>query len=364
MAQETNNPIKVLFIGFVGRSYSRSSTILNYETSHLEKKYFETPANLRKAFIALLKNKSILRECSVIIVMSPCHMLTPLIKFIIRKPVILDAGWALTDGELSRGIKGKRVFNLPLIYVTDLIAFICSNLILVETNLQVERLHKLFHIKKNKLRVSLTGINERDFNNNLKDKAKIEDITQRTSFKNAKLKILFRGKMNRESGIDVIINAARENNPEKFYIFVIGAQDQLKNMPANVAVLKNLSSAELKEVYAISDMCIGQFSTHPRLRYTIPHKAFEAAFFGKPYITALSPGIRDFLSTKDAMFVEHPTSENLIRYIEKLSEFNKRDMLGTNIRNVYNLKASQKIINLNFEKIVTEITTDLSDREK
>jgi glycosyltransferase involved in cell wall biosynthesis len=354
VARERINPITVIFIGFVGRNYSRSSTILNFETSHLTKKYFEIPANISLAFISIVKNRAALRDCSAVVVMSPCHMLTPLIRFIVRKPVILDAGWALTDGELSRGIKGTRLFKLPLIYLTDLIAFTCSKCILVETNLQINRIHNLFGIRKHKLRVSLTGINELDFAINLTPSMKIQDLVQKATFKSSELKILFRGKINRESGFDSIIKAALESGPELFFIFVIGGKDKLENLPVNAVVFQNLSNADLKEIYALSDICIGQFSTHPRLSYTIPHKAFEAAYFGKPYITVQSPGIRDFLSVNDAVFVEKPTSENLIHSIRRLSDSNRRSELGANILKTYGLKSSQHNINQDFEKIVLD----------
>lgn len=355
MLRDHENPISVTFISFVGRNYSRSSTLLNFDSSQISKEYFETFPGIRNASRNLIKNRNKLKRSSVIIVMSPCHILVPLVKLLIGRPVILDAGWALTDGEFSRDMTLSRLLRLPLIYLTDLLAFTFADAILVETSHQVSRIHEAFKVKKSKLYVSLTGLNENEFirkNGTSKIFAELSNIP---SFKKANLKVLFRGKINNESGFETILEAAEENRPGIFYIFVVGNKDVLESVPNNSVMLRDLSSADLKELYLIADICIGQFSSHPRLNYTIPHKAFEAAYFGKPYITADTKGIRELFSHDDVLFIKNPTSNSLTAAIGELGDLNFRTRLGSNIRNNYERSSNQTVINRNFEEIVRQI---------
>jgi glycosyltransferase involved in cell wall biosynthesis len=349
-------PITVYFISFVGRNYSRSSTILNFESSILTKKYFQTSPGFWGSLKNIFKSRQILRQSSIIVVMSPCHILVPIIKFLIRKPVILDAGWALTDGELSRGATGKRLLKMPLVYITDILSFKFADVILVETREQISRIHRLFKVQKSKLRVSLTGLDETEFCFSKEPRPLPEELSRNSNFINANLIILFRGKINRESGIERILEAALKSKPDIFYIFAIGSKDEIRNIPHNAAVLQNLSIETLKNIYQISDVCIGQFSTHPRLKYTIPHKAFESAYFGKPYITSSSPGIKELLCISDAVFIQEPTPDTLVNAIEILRDSKIRASLSSNIQKTYQNTATQLLINRNFEKIVQEIS--------
>lgn len=362
MPEDCKIPASVLFISFVGRNYSRSGTILNSQSIFFRKKYFGTSPGIWNAMRDLVKNRNSLRDCSVVVVMSPCHILVPIAKLIIKKPVILDAGWALIDGEFSRGLNGKRLIRFPLVYLIDFLAFICSDFILVETSRQVSRIHKLFHIKRSKMRVSLTGLNEFNFLSSSRPSSVIETLSTNDLFNHARLKILFRGKINQESGVETIIKAAQESDRDKFYIFAIGSQDTLDNIPLNATVLRDLSMGDLKHLYEIVDVCIGQFSVHPRLNFTIPHKAFEAAFFGKPYITADSKGIHEFLSPDDALFVQEPSSSKLLDAINILNDSSKREKLGFNIRETYLRKSSQFKINKDFEEIVLNTINNHVDK--
>lgn len=362
MPRNHENPISVTFISFVGRNYSRSSTILNFDSSLISREYFESPPGIRNATKNLLKNRDRLRRSSVILVMSPCHILVPLVKLIIGRPVVLDAGWALTDGEFSRGISSARLLKLPLIYLTDLLAFKFSDAILVETSHQISRIHKNFAVKKTKLHISLTGLNENDFIKQTEPSKIIAELSNNHSFKNSKLKVLFRGKINNESGFETILEAVEEKKDDVFYIFVVGSKDVLESVPNNTVVLRDLSVADIKDLYLISDICIGQFSLHPRLNYTIPHKAFEAAYFGKPYVTAETKGISELFSHNDVLFIQDPTSESLSAAIDKLGDVNARTILSINIRDKYLRTSNQKLINKNFEEIVHQIIENQEDK--
>jgi glycosyltransferase involved in cell wall biosynthesis len=98
------------------------------------------------------------------------------------------------------------------------------------------------------------------------------------------------------------------------------------------------------------NLLLGQLSDHPRLRVTIPHKAFEAAAMGKPYLTARAAGIQEFLvEGLEAEYFIPGDAADLLLHIQKLKKENEyREMLGENISQKYETMASEEAIGKNF----------------
>ena len=141
--------LEVLFLSFVGRNYSRSSTILNVDSVALNKKYLELPKGFSQWIKTIYQNRAYIRRFDCLVVMSPCHILSAPLKIVSRKPLILDAGWSLTDGHISREVKFTRVLKLPLIILIDFIAFHFSDIVLVESKAQIKRIRKIFkHLRQ------------------------------------------------------------------------------------------------------------------------------------------------------------------------------------------------------------------------
>ena len=65
-------------------------------------------------------------------------------------------------------------------------------------------------------------------------------------------------------------------------------------IPNNVVIItKKLSENEIAALYRNSFLNIGQMSNSKRLNFTIPHKAFESGYFGKPYLAISRSAIRE-----------------------------------------------------------------------
>jgi hypothetical protein len=107
----------------------------------------------------------------------------------------------------------------------------------------------------------------------------------------------------------------------------------------------------MKDVYLLSDIALGQISSHPRLRYTIPHKSYEAGFFATAYITADSEGIREFLDFDSAFFLKEPFPESLVQAVLDLRNPELRSKYARNIHRNYMEVASQSVLNERFEEI-------------
>jgi len=287
--------------------------------------------------------------------MSPCHILTPILKIFFHQPVILDAGWSLTDGHIARGFNGLKSFRLPLVFIIDFISFHFADLVILESRGQVIRVNKLFRVSKSKLVVNFTGLNENKYSAKSGESEIIRLVKKRILDLDLSTIILFRGKLNKESGFSNILSAALRLQDQSAFVFVIGARDLNVDFPSNCIVVSGISDDELKQVYSLSDIAIGQVSSHPRLKYTIPHKAYEAGYFATAYVTSNSNGVREFLENDSALFLPDSSPETLVSAILDLQDFDLRDKYSRNIRLNYQKIASQKLINEKFEKYIESL---------
>ena len=347
--------LEVLFLSFVGRNYSRSSTILNVDSVALKKKYLELPKGFSQWIKAIYINRAYIRRFDCLVVMSPCHILSAPLKIVSRKPLILDAGWSLTDGHISRELKFTRVLKLPLIILIDFIAFHFSDVVLVESKAQIKRINRLFFLNKSKLRVQFTGLNESSFTPKETPSNLILGIRKRIEEIGFPLVVLFRGKINRESGFENIISAARILKNSVTFVFVVGKDDLVANIPKNAIVVSEITDNEMMDIYKLSDISMGQISNHRRLSYTIPHKAFEAGFFSIPYITADSEGVREYLNQDSAIFLPDPSADFLVEAIEKLSDKSRLQAYANKINANHNKIASQQVLSENFDHILLDL---------
>lgn len=342
----------LIFFSFVGSDYSRSSTILNFESHKHVKRFMLLPTGVIRISKLLLRSRAEIRNAEALVVMSPCHVVTPFLKIISGKKVILDAGWSLTDGQLSRSRALRDFPKLMRSYLIDLLAFHTADVVVVESENQARRSSKLFCISKRKIKVNYTGLDEQAFQLSPVPSEKILQLDQRLSAIDLGLTVLFRGKINNEAGIENIVEAARILEDEAAFILVCGKNDRVKDLPKNTILLSEVSNAEMKAIYKRSDIALGQLSNNSRLGYTIPHKAFEAGYFGMPYVTTDSVGIRELYSSKSAVLISDNSGSSLAAEIKKLKNSRVRSDLSQNIKADYQEKASQELLNSKFESFV------------
>ncbi len=352
MSQRSFDKPVVYFLSFVGPDYSRSSTILNYQTSSFEKKYLHLPIGVFKIARMLYSYRKELNQAHSIVVMSPCHIVTPIAKFLVRKPIVLDAGWPLLDGLISRGIWNSNILKFPGIAALDFISFHCADIILVESSIQIKRLRMYFRVSPKRIRVLFTGITESIFETPSVKTKLINEIEERAKNLNFPLTVVFRGKVNRESGISNIIESAKLLEEKVLFIFVLGEENARLSSESNRIVVSGITVNEMKQIYEFADVAIGQVSEHTRLNYTIPHKAFEAGFFAKPYITTNSRGIRELYGPDSAVLMNQISANSLASEILRFMKPSTRIRLGASIHASYQEKASQKVINSRFENIL------------
>lgn len=345
----------VYFLSFVGSRYSRSGTVLNSKSTAVNREYLQLDSGIKGIIRSILKKRIELREADAIIVMSPCQMIAPLVRLLLRKIVILDAGWPLTDGVLSRGLKFSNLHRLVSIFLVDFIAFHSSKLVLLESEAQLNRCRKIFLLSKRKCSVQYTGFDESKFNLLEPKSQLVQDLEVKINTINNPLTVIFRGKVNKESGFTRILETAAKMKKEATFLFLLGVDDQYSNTPENVLIASGFTDTEMRYLYEISDIAIGQISNHSRLRYTIPHKAYEAAFFAKCYITVDTPSVREIFDTESVFFLDQTQPGSLLTAIKLLENSDIRLSFSRHIKARYEEKLSQNLIRSSFDKQVIQV---------
>ena len=286
--------------------------------------------------------------------MSPCHKLTLPTRLVARKRVILDAGWPLSDGEFSRSFSIKSILSIPKVALIDLIAFHSANLILAETENQKSRISKIFLISKKRIRVSFTGFNESPVVNPSWDDKLLSEITGKIDSLGNKIIVIFRGKINNESGYSSILKAAEILKEKATFLLLVNQNSWTGFTPSNCIEINSYSNEQMFSCYRIAQIALGQISDHKRLELTIPHKAFEAAFFGKTYITNKSSGMEEFGSQKNLVFLESLLPMAIANQIIEIATPETLQLYGNALNAHYQENYSQRILNIGFEKMLKE----------
>jgi len=280
--------------------------------------------------------------------MSPSHYFVPLLRFWTRSPIILDAGWPLSDATVRPNLLGKlkQARNL----LVDLLAFHSASTVLLESEVQLKRCIKRFKLKKDKLSAIYTGFNEGLFDDlegvcppELKDWNGIGNF------------VLFRGKYNIESGLERINRIFTKGFNGSAVICTDKISFDYIKSPHLKIISRTLSLAEMKFVYEKSKFTISQLSNHGRLRYTIPHKIFESIYFNSPVASFGTEAIREIFES-DKSFIEIPKDASDAEIVDLLNsviqDLERLEICRTDMKLIVRKKIAQVKLACDFQEQV------------
>ncbi len=344
-----------VFISYLDSDYSRTSVYLN--DSRKQNYFFwkVQGTKIRKIQSLVTLSMKYSRGRTTFVVMSPCHSLVIPLRFLTLKPIILDAGWSLSEALQVRNLGPKFLGHRIQTYFIDFLSFHLSNISIFESKRQCASIRHRFLLRKSKLRFIFTGFNEATYKNLIP--VMPEELTERNEFQ--KDYILFRGSFTNEAGLDILreITQSSEVVDNQFVIATNIEITALKNCKNVLLLQRRLTQPEIKFLYLNCSLAIGQIRNTPRLVNTIPHKAFEAAYFAKPYLTADASGIREFLpNNNQAIFTnsEDPTVlTNLLK--QRITDRELLLRTGVNAKTRYDQVASQQKLQDQFFEILNEL---------
>lgn len=337
----------LVFLSFYASSYSRSATIFNFEDRNLNKVFIQIPTGIRLVIKLWTIKFRYPSSHITYIVMSPSHLLVPFLRLLTSKPIVLDAGWPLLDGYKTKGSMMRDFPNRAKIWLLDFIAFHSSSLVLFESRAQCRYSKRRYLLSNRKIAVSYTGFDETQAFSSLN-----EGKNSRISLPKSPY-VLFRGKVNEEAGLENIVSAFNKYDVAAPLVILTNRELDLEVDNERIKVIQGfVSMKEMSDLYKGATLCLGQLSSHPRLTRTIPHKAFEAGYYGIPYISIKSASISEiFPNEKTCHFLENDSSKEIAEAVnEILSDAVLARNYAREIQNVYQSNISQEKIYLDFIK--------------
>lgn len=344
---------KILFLSYLDRNYSRSGALY----SALEKYSSDTiahlqyqPANLRNFYrlINVLRHEDSLD--TLVVVMSPSHLLAIIIRPFFKGPIILDAGWPLSDSSEIRA--GKLSIRFLMDVLIDRIAMKLADLVLLESKNQKNILKKRKFSFRNEPEVIFTGLVEERFRN-YRDQSKRSLLNFNKD--DRRLTVVFRGNWNEEAGLERLDEIFSEKS-DKFRLIICSSNlpRHYPRQKATLYVSGRMSDEQLAQVFQKSDLAIAQFGESKRIARSIPHKVYEYAYFGIPTICLEDSAAREVFNDNEFYFISYDFLGTFLNQLgenieDSRKELAKRSLL---VRKTYQERCSQKAIAKNFQFLV------------
>lgn len=344
--------VKIVCLSFNDRTYSRGSVYLNSNYVKSCDIFFnKIDSGLITSFrIIHLLAKREKHANTIFVVLSPSHVLVPLLRLCWRGRIVLDAGWPLSDAVISRGLNLTKPWKLMKSAAIDFLSFQMASSVIVESSAQLERVARLFKVRTSKISVLYTGFDESSILLPAIDFPELADLDT------TKPIVAFRGSANPESGLDIIAEMSNLRGAEAFNLLICTNKVNPKYdfSPSTQLITRRLSSQEIAKVYRLSTILIGQISSNKRLNFTIPHKAYEAGYFEKAYISTDRPAIREvFFSAGEVSFKQKFDAKSLLQLVlELINNSEKRFLLERSISREYRERANQELLGERFIKLI------------
>ena len=278
----------MIAVGLYKQPPPRASAYLGHNST-----YFQLSPSLTWSNVISIRNRfknSQYTNTFKLIITPTSQLLLPVLGIALpNSKLILDLGWPMSD-QVGTG----RTFNAFVMriknHIIDFVAMHISDVLIVETDAQAQRVQNKFWVRKKKIKTVYTSLDEASWGVIPKPISLVSD----SSNESKKILIFYRGKYNKESGIENILEFA-SNLEDKFQVII--ATDKLPELnidSSNTIIIEQfLEYSELAYLYSIADLCLGQLTTESRTAYTLPHKYSESAYFGKPYLSFESPPLQE-----------------------------------------------------------------------
>ena len=337
---------QIFFLSWEDISYSRTGVIVNGLINFGQNcEVIRVPRGKYPEIIRIIRNtKRKAPENSLVVVGSPCSILTILCRvFWIRSKIIYDSGWPLIDGLISRkSSRLKKILDYWKLYLIDFAAYKVANLIAFESSMQKSISIKKFLISNSKTFVSYTGFNESLYR---------EGFSAQSIVALKSNKVIFRGKYNLESGLEILAQASWYLQSDVKLIVISPNIPKTINFSPSVEIIsKIISDIDLARYYETSALSLGQLGNSHRIERTIPHKFYETIYFGVPYLTKFSTAISELITTNDCfVFSKELSPKDLAIQISSiLSDEGSRKAVVEGARTKYSQNFSQANIVKNF----------------
>lgn len=358
--------MKVCHFGISDPNYSRNRIILQglrqngvdvvecNAFSDLPRKPAMSSLEYVKKYIQLMTQHAKL-SCDVLVASYTGQIVMPLLKFITRKPIVLDAYLGMYEMFIDYEPENGNSCNARAWYYLDGYSFRSANLILTDTQEHIKYFHEQFGTDKTKFRRIFVGSDDKIF------------FPRSVNKENDKFLVLFWGTFAPLQGLEHIIRAAKLLEDQKDIAFEImgyghtfsyvrGLCEQLRLR--NVSFFtKWIPYEKLPNYVAKADVCLGIFGSTLKAKRVIPNKAFESLAMEKPLITGDSLAAREaFTNMKNCILCEMGSPKETAKSIMLLKDDEKlRKKIAKNGYKLFQERFTPKVIGGELKVYLSEL---------
>lgn len=283
--------------------------------------------------------------------------LAKILAFLSGKKVVVDPIISLHDTMVrDRGIYGNWSLKAFYYYFLDLLTGKLADIIIFDTNANIEHFSKKFNIKTEKFRRIFIGADE--------DVLNFFGASENSLNKAENFVVHFHGYFIPLQGVEYIIKAAKILENENICFNIIGKGQMYKEI---ISLAENLNLKNVKFIGAVpfldlpkyiseSHVVLGIFGNTEKAKRVIPHKVYDALATRKPVITMRSAGIHELLIDRENVLLVNMADENdLAKKILELK--NNTELMEKIAENGYRLfkeKLNRKVLAEELKKVFEE----------
>lgn len=321
--------MKVCYFGDFNLNYSRNRVIIRgLQENGVEVLFSNTSIRGFKGFVDLWKKYHALKKQDDIVVVgySDSRFMIPFIKLISGKKIVWDAFYSLYDSWVfDRKLVSPVSFKAKYYWFLDWFSCKLADVILLDTNAQIDYFSKTFSTKSLKFIKILVGTDDNMF---------CPKIVQKTA---GNFLVHFHGNFIPLQGVEYIIRAAGLLRDYNIQFQIIGQGQDHKKIKkiAEELNLKNIiwidyvAYRKLSDYMGKADICLGIFGNTDKATKVIPNKVYEAIAMEKAVISIDTPAMRElFTDRKDILFCKLADPRDLA---DKILELKNNDGLRNEI---------------------------------
>lgn len=299
------------------------------------------------------KHQKLKGKYDVMIVGFPAFKAVVLAKLLTRKPVVFDPFISLYDTVVwDRQEASPRSLTALGYWLTDWLACTVADLVLLETNEQIDYFVKTFGLRRKKLRRALFGA----------DDAFFYPTGQKT--KRNHCLVHFHGSFIPVHGIQYILDAAKELKDENVHFRIVGSGQTRQQMVAyadelglsNVIFIEKIPYKEINDYVNDSDITLGIFGDTAKATRAIPIKIYEQVAARMPVISGQSRALAEVFEDRVHLLTcRFADGKDLAAKIRELKE---NDQLRASVANEGYKRFCEMVTP---EKIGAELIQDLRE---
>ena len=296
----------VLFVCTEKESYPRNNQIVNslrdnFEVIKITSDKSSYPLRIIEV-VTRLAASSLFKNYSLVFAGFLGQPLVMIIRFFIKKPLILDAFVSVYDALcLDREDFKPDSFVGRMAYHLDELSFRLADTIITDTRSNADFFSKLFKTKRRKFYTLYVGTDENIF------------YPREAKINNDKCIVFFHGTFWSLHGIEYIIKAAKllEDNTDILFRLLGGGREKIKMIKLtkelnlkNVEFIDWVSYQNLSCRIAESDVCLGgHFSNNEKAKRVISGKTIQYLAMKKPVIAADCPAAKELFTHAENIYL-------------------------------------------------------------